>query len=106
MKEVRLHYTQAGENKEYPESVLVWKVGDKVPEWLSDRAKVKFIDADGNITLETTDTTSGGLEIHDTSGTGSLVKLKKKTDLVCCGDGRIFSLSPVQFGLLYKLTRE
>ena len=37
-------YKQRGRNDKYPAKIEVWRIGEKVPEWLSDRAKVKFID--------------------------------------------------------------
>lgn len=94
---------QLGYNKKYPETVDTWKFGStSVPEWLSDRAKVKFIDGEGNLTLDILETNTGGYEIKNTEGTGALLLVPGKDDFVCYGDGKIFSLTPVQFKLLYK----
>ena len=96
-------YIQSGKNDAWPEEIEVWKLGDPIPEWLSDQGKVSFIDGEGNITLETHETSSGGLEIVASGGTGTLVIMKDKKDYVAHGgDGRIFSLSDIQLNLLYK----
>lgn len=95
-------YKQVGWNDSFPEIVQTWCYGDPVPEWLSDRAKVKFIDASGNITLDYRETSAGGIEVIDTSGQGSLAILGSRSDILCYGGGsRIFPLRPVQFELLY-----
>ena len=98
-------YKQKGENSKYPKEIKVWNVGDEIPEWLSDKAKVKFVDGEGNITLETNDTTTGGLEIWDSTGTSILVRLESKEDNVCIDlneKGAIFSLTKKQTNLLYS----
>ena len=41
--------TQSGDNPDYPRKAIIWRYGvDPVPEWLSDRAKIKCIDNNGN----------------------------------------------------------
>ena len=96
-------YVQFGKNDAWPREIEVWKLGDPIPEWLSDQGKVSFVDGDGNITLETHETSSGGLEIVASGGTGTLVMMKDKKDYVAYnGRGKIFSLSDVQLNLLYK----
>lgn len=95
-------YRQRGENKNYPELVEIWSIGNSIPEWLSDNAKVSFIDGNGNITLDTLENNTGGYQIKSSAGSETLVNVKRKSDLVCYGDNRIFSLSPQQFNLIYK----
>ena len=95
-------YQQRGENKSFPESVEVWSIGNPIPEWLSDNAKVSFIDGNGNITLDVLENNTGGYQIKTSAGSKTLVNVKKRADLVCYGDNRVFSLSPKQFNLIYK----
>ena len=57
-------YKQRGKNNKYPAKIEVWRIGEKVPEWLSDRAKVKFIDGEGNVTLDRRDRGDGSYEIR------------------------------------------
>lgn len=98
-------YKQKGYNSNFPEEILTWRWGEIVPEWLSDKARVKFVDGDGNITLETNDTTTGGFEVIDSTGSSVLVKLESKNDSVCINkkeiSGRVFPLSKIQLDLLY-----
>lgn len=99
-------YNQSGYNDKYPESIKVWRVGDPIPEWLSDRAKIEFVDGDGNLTLSTLDTSSGGIEIMESSGKNVLAKLNSKKDYLCISSdetGNIFPLTVDQIELLYKL---
>ena len=98
-------YEQKGENDKYPKEIKIWKIGEKIPEWLSDSAKVLFIDGNGNITLDTIDNNTGGYEIKSSSG-DTLVSLKKKSDIVCFGNSKIFGLSEKQFNLIYNNTNE
>lgn len=98
-------YSQSGYNDKFPGSIKVWRVGDKIPEWLSDRAKIEFVDGDGNLTLSTLETSTGGIEIMDSSGKNVLIKLNNKSDYLCISEdesGNIFSLSEKQINLLYK----
>lgn len=94
---------QRGENKKYPNQIITWKLGEKIPEWLSDRAKVKFIDGEGNITLDWLETSTGGFNIQDSSGLNTLVEMKTKDSILCYSESenKLFSLTPVQFELLY-----
>lgn len=96
---------QGGENEKYPKEVDIWTLQDPVPEWLSDAAKVKFVDGDGNLTLDFVETSNGGIDIIDSSGNERLVNLVSKKSIVChsTSSGSIFSLTPIQFNLLYKI---
>lgn len=100
------YFKQSGHNDAFPEEIEIWKLGDPIPEWLSDRCKVSFLDGDGNITIETRETSSGGIDIINASGIGTLVELKSRRDYVCKERGnnnsRIFSLSEIQLNLLYQ----
>ena len=95
-------FVQRGLNSKYPNKIKTWRFGEKVPEWISDIAKVIFIDAEGNITLDHRETNTGGLEFLDSSGNRILFTIKSKEDYVCTGDGKLFVLRPLQLELLYK----
>lgn len=103
-------YTQLGHNDKYPEKIYTWKLGEAVPDWLSDKAKINFIDGDGNLTLDTHETSSGGFEIINSGGTGTLVTLRSKKDYVCVGvkkeEDIIFPLTQTQLELLYEPLKE
>ena len=43
---------QRGRNEKYPNEIKIWKLGDPVPSWLSDLAKVKKIKQDGSIVID------------------------------------------------------
>jgi len=99
-------YKQRGNNDKYPLEVLTWKLGEDVPDWLSDLAKIGAMDANTNkVSLETRNTNQGGYELLDSSGQGILLKTKNKTDLICKDTkksaGGLFVLSLVQFNLIY-----
>jgi hypothetical protein len=95
-------YRQKGINKKYPTTIWTWKLGDDVPEWLSDIAKVKSI-VDGT-KLDLIMSNTGGYEIKDSGGIDILVRTKKEDDLVCMSTDKtsIFSLSQLKFKLLYE----
>jgi hypothetical protein len=94
---------QIGENKKYPQKALVWEYGMKVPEWLSDQAKVKFIDGEGNITLETQMSNIGSIGILDCSGKKTLVTLKDSGSVLIYEKSYgIMSLTKRQLNLLYE----
>ena len=99
-------YKQSGVNNKYPTLIEAWEYGSgTIPDWISDKSKVTFIDGLGNVTLETHDTNTGGVEIIDSTGTSPLVKLNSKTDLICRDpedDNHVFVLSKLQLKLLYK----
>ena len=44
---------QKGYNPDYPEIAEIWKYGDPIPEWLSDRANITGLDDNGNPVIET-----------------------------------------------------
>lgn len=75
-------WIQKGYNCEWPYKIETWSIGDPVPEWLSDVARIDFIDGEGNMTLKTRKTSKDGIEIIQASGSGSLVRLEHKDDLV------------------------
>ena len=93
---------QKGNNPKYPKEIEYWKFGQSVPEWLSDNAKVKFIDGEGNITLDFKETNTG-LDLPDSSGKSILLRLTGKDDYICMGDNIIFSLTKKQFKILFGL---
>ena len=98
---------QKGRNNSYPQTIQVWRRGELVPEWLSDRACIVSIDLNTGYSLRYRDTVSGGYEILDSSGIDVLVRTERKEDYICFGDnGKIFSLSPKQIKLLYRNENE
>lgn len=94
---------QRGKNNKYPEQIEIWKLGNKVPEWLSDICKVDFVDGEGNLTLNLTETTTGGYELKTSDGKNTLIVVNNKKDYICyCPGTKIFVLSEAQLNLLYK----
>lgn len=98
-----MKFIQRGENLKYPEVILeTWRYGEKpVPSWISDNSKVKFIDGEGNITLDIRETTSGGYEIQSAAGDRVFIRVAGKDNYLCWEGKKIISLRPSQFKLLY-----
>ena len=93
---------QRGRNNLYPESIEIWKPGMKVPEWLSDRAKVELVDlGNADKILKIIELSSGGYEIPDSSGKNTLIRVPKD-GYVCFGDNRVLALSQKELDLLYE----
>ena len=97
-----MSYKQRGRNDKYPEVIETWKIGERVPVWLSDRAKVKFIDGNGDVTLDRRDRGDGSFEIIGASGVQILVTVSERSGVICFGGGRIFSLRERQLEILYE----
>lgn len=97
-------WVQKGENPKYPKFIETWKVGQDVPEWLSDIAKITGMTGDsGKVSIELRETNTGGYEIIDSSGKYTLVKAKNRGDYICFVPGqKLFSLSELQVNLIYK----
>ena len=93
---------QRGYNSKYPSEIKTWRLGEKGPEWLSDVAKIKFIDGEGNVTIERRELNTGGYEIIGSDGVSILVKTSSASDYVCLGDNHIFTLSEIQLKILYR----
>lgn len=95
-------WTQRGRNSLYPETIETWKQGERVPEWLSDRAKVELVDlGNADKKLKTSLLSSGGYEIYEASGKSVLVRVPED-GYVCFGDNRVFGLSQKELDLLYE----
>jgi len=91
-----------GENSKFPELILdTWKLGNPVPTWISDICKVKFMDGEGNITLEKRDTNTGGYELLSADNSRVLIKVPEKSSLLCWDGNKITVLREIQFKLLY-----
>ena len=99
---------QRGRNNKYPEKIEVWNQEmKKVPEWLSDAAKVEMVDlGTGNPILSMNKTSKGGVEILNASGSGVLIKTNNESDFICFGDSKMFVLTKKQVKLLYKDEKE
>lgn len=94
---------QRGRNEKYPEKIEVWRKGSKVPEWLSDRAKIDMLDlGNEDKILKITELSSGGYELFDSSGKNVLVKVPEENGYVCFGNSKIFALKERELELLYK----
>lgn len=101
---------QRGRNQKYPNKIEIWRPGDKVPEWLSDVAKIDHIDPEsGEKKLKTFSTISlisaddkCGYGIYAADGKTTLVKTETDKDYICYGDRKLFSLTEKQIELLYK----
>jgi hypothetical protein len=95
---------QRGRNSNYPDEIQTWRKGERVPEWLSNVAAIVGIDdKKGSYILDTIPNSAGGFEIKESSGTNVLVRVAKVEDYVCYGDGKIFTLNPIQLNLLYNV---
>ena len=100
---MKKEWIQRGRNDLYPKTIKIWQRGNKIPEWLSDRACITSINLKNGYNLKFRNTTNGGYELLDSSGVNVLVQVKNLDNYVCLGDnGKIFSLSPTQLNLLYK----
>lgn len=75
-------WKQRGYNCAWPYEIETWKWGEKIPEWLSDKAGIEFMDGEGNITLKTRNLSKGGVEILEAGSSQALVRLESKEDLV------------------------
>lgn len=73
-------YRQKGFNILWPWEIEVWRLGQPIPEWLGDRARIKWIDGEGNLTLDIEYTSTGGFNIKAAGiGQEDLVKAKEKS---------------------------
>ena len=99
--------TQLGHNPKFPEKAEVWRHGvDPVPEWLSDMARIKEIDSEGNPILDTRDCNTGEIEIIDSSGREVLIRLKGKDSVLLYSDTHpLITLTSHQLELLYKIKK-
>lgn len=99
---------QSGENKNYPEICDAWKMGEPIPEWLSDSARVKEIKEDGTVVLSTSTTSSGGVMILGHQGpTDILVTLKSEESwIIHSKTHKLISLTDLQLRLLYDYPSE
>lgn len=101
-------FVQRGENPVYPKKVVCWRKSSNTvpPEWLTDKSKVIGI-TDGTYELATRKYDDGTYE-YITPDLHTIVKVSSDDDYICMGDiskyekGKIFSLRPRQFELLYR----
>lgn len=93
---------QKGYNPDYPKVAEVWKYGDPIPEWLSDRAEIKGLDKEGKPVLDVRKETTGEIEILESGKRNILVKLKSEDSVLLYSETHpIISLTPHQLELLY-----
>ena len=99
---------QLGENLDYPKIAEVWRYGiDPIPEWLSDRADIVELDNNGNPVLRIRKFVSGEIEILESGGRDTLVKLKDSNSVLLFSKTHpIISLTKHQFEFLYKNKKE
>ncbi len=100
------YFIQRGVNPDWPYTILeedTWKLGEDIPEWLSDRAHITILSGDGIKNLGTRETSGGGIEIIDSGRVGTLVTLDKKDWIVIFDGNSVKSLSPDAMKFLYKL---
>lgn len=94
---------QTGFNPNFPLEAETWKPGEKVPEWLSDRAKISGFDGEGNIMLDIKTDERGRIHIRDTYRPIDLVTLENSESIIIYGEG--FSLKVLnqeQIDFLYE----
>ena len=99
------YFVQRGYNPDWPDLIPennTWRLGEEIPEWLSDRAHVSILSGDGVKNIGPRETSSGGIEIIDSGKIGTLVTLAKKDWIVIFKDGIVKSLSPEAMKILYK----
>lgn len=98
---------QKGYNSKYPKEVLVWKKGDFVPEWLSNRVKIVALDIDTGSPIPEfrKNGWENGYALLDSGGVSIAVSVKNINDFVCFDEstGKLFSLNPRQLNLLYNV---
>lgn len=92
-------FIQSGRNEKYPNQIETWRRGEILPSWISDNCKIIAMEGT-RLIPEYRGVSGGGFEIVRENGT-ALVSTKSDRDFVCYGDGKIFSLSQTQLGLLY-----
>lgn len=93
---------QKGYNPDYPLEAELWKYGDPIPEWLSDRANVTGLDNEGKPILDIRNETSGAIEILESGKRNILVRLKSRDSVLLYSETHpIISLTPHQLELLY-----
>lgn len=92
---------QRGRNEKYPDEIKTWRLGEPVPSWLSDVARVKEIKDDGSVVIDLRIADNdNGFEIIDPENR-ILVKTKSNSDFICYGDRKIFTINENQLNLLY-----
>ena len=98
---------QWGYNPDYPIEVEGWKIGEKVPDWLSDVAKVSGFDGKtGDILLDMWTDKQGKFHIKDTYRPIDLLVIPNTDSMVVYGDGKLIVLDPEEIDFLYIETEE
>ena len=92
---------QRGRNEKYPNEIKVWRLGEPIPTWLSDVAKVKDVKGDGSMIIDIRMVDNDrGFEIIKPDNQ-ILVRTNKNSDIICFGNKQFFVLTEKQLDLLY-----
>lgn len=75
-------WIQKGYNCLWPYEIETWRWGEPIPEWISDRAGIEWVDGEGNLTLKTRGLIGGGIEILKSGSSEALIRLKDLRELV------------------------
>lgn len=98
---------QKGYNPKYPREILVWKRGDFVPEWLSNRVKISALDVNTGSPIPEyrKNGWENGYALMDSGGVSIAISVPDSDDFICFEEstGRLFSLNPRQLNLLYNV---
>ena len=79
---MKRRYKQRGENPEWPITLEgLWKYGESIPEWLSDRANVTIMSGDGIKNIEIRETSTPPTRTFPDDGLSSLYNNFIKVDL-------------------------
>lgn len=93
---------QWGKNKNFPDRVETWNIGEVVPEWLSDRANIVGFSKTGSLLLNMWQDDRGRYHIMDTAKPHiELLIIPSKDHTVLYGSGKLFVLGPKEIDFLY-----
>lgn len=92
---------QRGRNEKYPNEIKVWRLGEPIPTWLSDIAKVKDVKENGSMVIDIRMADDDrGFEIIKPDNQ-ILIRTNKNSDIICFGNNQLFVLTEKQLELLY-----
>ena len=92
---------QRGRNEKYPNEIKAWRLGEPIPTWLSDMAKVKDVKENGSMVIDIRMADDDrGFEIIKPDNQ-ILIRTNKNSDIICFGNNQLFVLTEKQLELLY-----